>query len=92
MTPADRQPDRPMLVTNSGLPEAHFVREAAIAWLAFDALLGHDSHMAENALAWARALMDAHQHEAHDGDCTNQPMTCLRCLCDDAIKHAEDDE
>lgn len=79
------------LVTNSSLPHSHYMREAAIAQLAYDALLGHDSAAAENALAWARALMDEHEDAVHDGDCTNQPQTCLRCFCDEAKNTAEKD-
>lgn len=26
--------------------------------------------------------------EAHCGDCTNMPFTCMRCVCEDAMKAA----
>ena len=70
--------ERAILVSDSGKPDGHFIREAAILDLARDCLLGHDSHQAENAVAWARRLMNGHEGEEHSGDCTRQPWTCAR--------------
>ena len=90
--PAVPQPSRPVwqLVTDSGLPYEHFVREAAIALLARDALLGHDSKDAENALVWSRHIMDKHENAEHNGDCVSQCCTCIRCMCDEAKREARE--
>lgn len=80
----------PQLVTRSSLPDAHFVREAAVGIIAINAIVGHDSHRLENAVEWARALVDGNENAEHDGDCTNQPMTCIRCLIDEAMSDAQE--
>lgn len=79
----------PTLVTHSGKPDAHFMREGAIALCAADTLLCHDSHSVENAVEWSRALFDKYEFSEHDGDCTNQPQTCARCLVDGFKDQAE---
>jgi hypothetical protein len=81
----------PTLVTNSALPDEHYVREAAILGLAMDCVLGRDSFEAENAIAWSRRLMDEYEHSEHDGDCTKQAHTCSRCLCDEALSQAREE-
>lgn len=32
------------------------------------------------------------QREEHDGDCTNMPYTCIRCLADEALAHQPTEE
>lgn len=81
---------RVQLVTDSSLPDKHFVREAAIALLARDVLLGHDSESAENAIAWARYFVDGWENSEHDGDCIKRAHTCSRCMIDEAKREAQE--
>jgi hypothetical protein len=90
-SPATTPPETPRLVTDSSLPMEHFIREAAITWLAKETLLGQDSRSAENALAAARRFMDEYEHSEHFGDCTKQPQSCQRCICDEALAETRRD-
>jgi hypothetical protein len=80
----------PYLVTDSSREDGHFVREAAIALYARDALVGHDSDSAENALAHSRAIFDLYETAEHDGDCTQVPGPCIRCLVDEAKRETQE--
>lgn len=82
--------DRPFaqLVTNSSFTPTYFVRETTILLLARDVVIAGDSSEAENAVAWARDVVDTYENSPHDGDCTNQPQTCFRCLIDAANREA----
>lgn len=90
MTPEPTQRRAPWygLVTDSGKPDNHFIREGAILELAQDCVLGHDAVLADNALIWSRHFMDVYEASQHDGDCTNQAHTCARCMCDEAMEES----
>lgn len=79
------------LVTNSALPESHFVREMAIALAASDALAGEDSSTVENAVTWARRLFaSAEAAPVHDGDCVNACATCVLCFVQQFVDEARE--
>lgn len=60
-------------------PSDDEVERVAVIWLARSADADED---------WARQLLEACRGEAHYGDCTKAPMTCNRCLCDEALEFA----
>lgn len=68
-------------------------REAAIALLAVDAVLGDDM-TCEQAVASARRQASALTDDPtwtdgkHGGDCTSQPHTCMRCVVEQAEQDA----
>ncbi len=38
----------------------------------------------------ARKYLSECKDGVHRGDCTKEPMTCLRCTCDDAYKQSDE--
>lgn len=64
------------------------IRELAIGLMAADMLLT-DFIEAEASVVWTRRLFDSCDTDPlwangrHDGDCTNQPMTCTRCVVEE---------
>lgn len=65
------------------------IREAAVLYLAADAMLCEDFAEAEDALIWARRVAHAVDNDPiwangrHEGDCTKAPMTCSRCVLEE---------
>lgn len=68
-------------------------RDAAVLLIATDSVLW-DNQAVEDAVAYAEriaASVDTDPMWAngrHDGDCTQQPQTCARCLLDEYIEEA----
>lgn len=70
------------------------VRNAALCLLAADSALCDDM-TPEQAVAFSRRLEagldeDPWSDGRHCGDCTSQPMTCTRCLIEDAEREARE--
>lgn len=79
------------LMTDSSLPETHFLREMAIAVAASDALAGEDSSSVENAVVWARRLFGSVEAEPiHNGDCVYACSTCTLCFVQAFIDEARE--
>ncbi len=66
-----------------------------IEWISFAVIgwktdLGREYETLEDAKTmWQHELEAYAKYEEHCGDCTNQPMTCIRCLVEDQRKDAQ---
>ncbi len=66
-----------------------------LVWIGFAVIgwktdLGREYETLEEAQhQWQRELDAYLVQNEHCGDCTNQPMTCIRCLVEDARKDAQ---
>jgi hypothetical protein len=75
-------------------PTEEVIRETAILLFAADAVLVGDMPNREAALSWSIRIFESADTDPlwangrHEGDCTNQPMTCTRCLCEEYIEEA----
>ncbi len=66
-----------------------------IQWISFTVIgwktdLGFEYPKIADAKAqWERELRAYEENSIHAGDCTNQPMTCIRCYVEDQRKDAQ---
>lgn len=69
------------------VPLLRWISFAVIGWKTD---LGRQYPGVEDAAKqWAGELLAYIKHPEHDGDCTNQPHTCIRCLVEEARRDAQ---
>lgn len=80
------------MVSNGGTEPVDLtasLRDVTLLLIAIDGVMGDDENP-EAALARARRLWLAGKDAEHDGDCTKQPHTCMRCFVEKWQQEADD--
>lgn len=52
-------------------------------------LLDRDEGGGEAHITWARTLVLNSKEDIHDGDCTDKPQACNRCIIDQVLADAD---
>jgi catalase (peroxidase I) len=78
-----------LIYDNPDGPEAADTIEAQATYIRETAAVAYLMGMADTDEAHAAMILRAGRDEEHHGDCTGAPITCTRCICDEALEAAD---